>query len=207
MDLKITNPAKHFKTTPEINTGNPGEKAKLEKAAKEFESLFTSMMLKSMTKTTSGMFGDDSFGGDMFDSIFENGIASEVSKGKGIGIADFIYKELEHRYLKSGESGLNPSDPPGLKKLNQTIRESPVKPCSSSLERLGKYDDIIARASDVYGIDKNIIRSVILTESAANEKAVSKAKAKGLMQLDGFHGKRYGSEKYMGSGRKYFRRY
>jgi soluble lytic murein transglycosylase-like protein len=51
------------------------------------------------------------------------------------------------------------------------------------MNRLGKYDSIIADASEKFGIDPNVIKSVILTESAANEKAVSGAKAKGLMQL------------------------
>ncbi len=180
MDLKITNPSKHLRAAHDIDTAYTGDKAKLKKAAKEFESLFTSMMLKSMTKTTSGMFGDDSFGGDIFDSIFENGIASEVSKGKGIGIADFIYKELENRYLKNGEPTLNAS---GETNTEKTAPQSPIRPGSSSLKRLGQYENIITKASDIFGVDQNVIRSVILTESAANEKAVSKAKAKGLMQL------------------------
>jgi soluble lytic murein transglycosylase-like protein len=182
MELKVTNELKQFKTTPEIETHKSGEKAKLEKAAKEFESLFTSMMLKSMTKTTNGMFGEDSFGGDMFSSIFENEIASEISKGKGIGIADFIYKQLENKYLKNQPSTekTNSIDKTELKK---NIKDSPIIPSKRSLNRIGKYTDIIDEAADTYGVDSNVIRSVILTESAGNEKAISGVKAKGLMQL------------------------
>ena len=51
------------------------------------------------------------------------------------------------------------------------------------MDRLNKYEDIINAASNSFGVDKNLIKSVILTESAANQNAVSSAKAKGLMQL------------------------
>ena len=48
--LKITNELKHFENTPQVNSRYNGEeKQKLAKAAKDFESLLTSMMIKSMT--------------------------------------------------------------------------------------------------------------------------------------------------------------
>lgn len=48
---------------------------------------------------------------------------------------------------------------------------------------LSQFDDIIADASDAYGVDENLIRAVILKESAGNPRAGSGAGAKGLMQL------------------------
>ncbi len=48
---------------------------------------------------------------------------------------------------------------------------------------MSNYDDIIQQASETYGVDKNIIKSVILAESSAKENAVSTANAKGLMQI------------------------
>jgi soluble lytic murein transglycosylase-like protein len=58
-----------------------------------------------------------------------------------------------------------------------------LKPAADSLNRLRKYEDIIDKASSQFGVDKNVIRSVILAESAAKQNAVSSANAKGLMQL------------------------
>ena len=46
-----------------------------------------------------------------------------------------------------------------------------------------KYSEEIASASAVYGIDENIIKAVIWTESKYNESAVSSKGASGLMQL------------------------
>ena len=100
MELKVTNNAKHITATPEINNMTPEKKVKLAKAAKDFESMMTSMMLKSMTKTAGGLFGDESYGGDMFNGMFEDQIASFVSKGKGIGIADMLYGKLTGEEIK-----------------------------------------------------------------------------------------------------------
>ena len=58
-----------------------------------------------------------------------------------------------------------------------------LSPSVNALNRLDQYEDYINEASSKFGVDSNIIKSVILTESAANANAVSGAKAKGLMQL------------------------
>lgn len=44
-------------------------------------------------------------------------------------------------------------------------------------------EDIIRRASELYGIDKNLIKAIIEAESNWDPDAVSEAGAKGLMQL------------------------
>ncbi len=186
VQLKVTD-AKHFDQAAEINSRyNDAQKAKIANAAKEFESLLTSMMLKSMDKTTDGMFGKDSLGGDYFNTIFENEMASFISKNKSIGIADILYKkitgeDLEQKLKNSGLTPLQNNSKIELK--NSSVNSSSISPNAKAIDRLNKYDDIIDAASSSFGVDKNLIKSVILTESAANERAVSSAKAKGLMQL------------------------
>jgi soluble lytic murein transglycosylase-like protein len=186
MQLKVTDP-KHFEQSQEISGRyNDTQKARIAKASKEFEGMLTSMMLKSMDKTTSGMFGSDSFGGDYFGTIFENQMASMISKKKDLGIADILYKKITGEALDSTSSATDL-----LKLINDSKIEikkstgdnSSITPSSKATDRLSKYEGIINEASNSYGVDKNLIKSVILTESAANEKAVSSAKAKGLMQL------------------------
>jgi Rod binding domain-containing protein len=190
MELKITNELKHFHTAPEVNSTSAEKDAKLKKAAKEFESLFTAMLLKSMTQGTKGLFGDDSFGGDYFQSIFENEIASKVSEGKGIGISDLIYKKLADSNtapVENKESKETAKPAVGNSEKIDLRNHDPyffsVPPSKTSLKRLSKYESLINEASQIYGVDTNLVKSVILAESAANEKAVSKENAKGLMQL------------------------
>jgi len=189
LGLKITNQSKHIAKThiPE-STKTPREKAKLAKAAQDFESMLTSMMLKSMTKTTGGMFGEDSFGGDYFDTIFETELASFISKNKSLGLADMIYKnvigeELDMSKIKKDLQAENVSEIKIESKIKTKNNSTPISPSNGSINRLNKFDEIIDKASKSFNIDKNLIRSVILTESAANPKAMSSANAKGLMQL------------------------
>ena len=56
IELKISNPNVISKKELNlISRFNPEEKQKLAKASKEFESMLTGMMIKSMTKTTDGI--------------------------------------------------------------------------------------------------------------------------------------------------------
>jgi Rod binding domain-containing protein len=163
------------------------EKLRLAKAAKGFESLLASMMIKSMTSTSSGFFGEESFGGDFYDSIFNSEIADHISSGKGLGVAGMIYKKLTGEDLKSQPESIILNKENILIQKPFQLKIDPEIPAFSpsikSLNRLHKYEDFIEEASNTYGIDKNIIKSVILAESAGNEEAVSSQKAKGLMQL------------------------
>jgi Rod binding domain-containing protein len=191
ISLKITNESKHI--AKPLSAGNyttPKEKAKLAKAAKEFESMLTTMMVKSMTKTTGGLFGENSYGGDYFDTIFEQELGKYMTESKSTGLADMIYKkmvgeDLDMNKIKAelqkeglGEVGKTKHD--AQQKTNDA---EPISPTKGSMERLQQFEDIIHKASESFNVDKNLIRSVILTESAANPKAKSHANAKGLMQL------------------------
>jgi flagellar protein FlgJ len=69
----------------------------LRQAAREFESLFTSMMLKSM-RSASGddpLFGSDQ--ADMYQDMFDQQMATQLSRGKGLGLADMLVRQLMQR--------------------------------------------------------------------------------------------------------------
>jgi Rod binding domain-containing protein len=186
VELKVTDP-KHFEQPQEVSGRySDAQKTRIADAAKEFESLLTAQMLKSMDKTTNGIFGSDSTGGDYFGTIFENQMASMISKNKSLGIAGMLYKKITGDSLDPKSTG---SDLMQLLNSNRIEIKKPagihnsVAPSEKAANRLSQYEDIINKASNTYGVDRNLIKSVILTESAANVKAVSSAKAKGLMQL------------------------
>lgn len=192
IEMKISNPTKHLNSVSEVHRNYSDiEKKKIAKASREFESLLTSMMLKSMTKTTEGLFGDTGYGGDVLDSVFEMEMAKKFSEDRGMGIANDLYRKL------TGEELIDYSKRSKFDSLIETKKvndDADVKsqglenvqkrvPSTGTLKKLSKYEPIINKVSKKYGLNKNIIRSVILTESAANEKAISSAGAKGLMQL------------------------
>ena len=69
----------------------------LKEAARQFESLFTQMLLKSMREANKS-FGEDSLFGsdqaDMYQDMFDDQMAMQLSKGKGLGLADMLIKQL-----------------------------------------------------------------------------------------------------------------
>jgi len=69
--------------------------AELKALASEFEAVFVQYLQKSMRATVpkSGLFS--SFSLDMYESMFDQQLASEVSLKKGLGLADVIYKDLK----------------------------------------------------------------------------------------------------------------
>lgn len=186
LSLKITNPGKHISQVQNQTYQKNIDKKKLADASKQFESLLTSMMLKSMTQTSGGMFGEESFGGDFFESIFQYEIANHISKGKGLGVAEMIYRKLTGESISElkSEKELNQLPVKTAPKIEYTKPETPaLKPTEQALERISKYDSIIEEAAQTHGVDKNLIKAVILAESAGKENALSSANAKGLMQL------------------------
>jgi flagellar protein FlgJ len=77
--------------------------AALREVARQFESVFTKMMLESMRAAS---FGDPLFGsdqGDMYQDMMDDQLAIEMSQGKGLGLADLLIRQLSH--------GANPKAP------------------------------------------------------------------------------------------------
>lgn len=66
----------------------------LREVARQFESLFTTMMLKSMRQATpkDSLFGSDQQ--DFYQDLFDQQMAGQLSKGKGLGLADMLVRQL-----------------------------------------------------------------------------------------------------------------
>ena len=85
-----------------VATRNPQA---LREAAQQFESLFTGMVLKSMRQAN---FGDTLFGSDqedMYQDMYDDQIASEISKGRGLGLADMLVQQLRRSGLPGSTQG------------------------------------------------------------------------------------------------------
>ncbi len=181
LELKITNPLKQFSKPAKVNNRfSPEEKRKLAKASLDFEAMLTRMMLKSMTKSTGGMFGEDNYGGDVFETIFEGELATYMSESKSFGIANQIFEKITGEKLD-----INKLKFPVIKRReNIRTKSSPLeKAHGKKLEKISRFEDLISEASKKFGVDPELIKSVILAESGGNPRAKSKANAKGLMQI------------------------
>ena len=152
---------------------------KLQKAAKQFEGLFLNYMLKTMRETVpkSGLF-HQGLADDIYTSMFDSYLSEKASASQSLGLAAMISKQL------SGRLTMKPSDV----ELKDTLHslDRPPSPSFKKIslpERLKKIEPIIQKAAKRYGVDADLIRSVIVNESAGVPEAVSNKGAKGLMQL------------------------
>jgi flagellar protein FlgJ len=79
------------------DAGNQDPKA-LREAARQFEGVFTQMMLKSMRQASlTGGNGDalmDSDQSNFYRDMFDNQMAVQLSKGRGLGLADMLVQQL-----------------------------------------------------------------------------------------------------------------
>lgn len=180
------------------------KKEKLAKAAKEFESLLTMQMLKAINKANGGLFGEESFGGETYNLLFEMELAKKISASKSLGIANAIYKKITgedlpeniriqitssnselklRKKLNASSSDKKQIDSANVSDDSTKVIKSSLTPAEEAIDRLKKYESIIKEASANFGVSERLIKSVILAESSANPYAVSKKGAKGLMQL------------------------
>lgn len=79
----------------------------LKKVCKDFEQIMLNMMFKEMKKTVikSELF-ENSFAQDTFEEMYNEKITEKISEGRGIGLADMLYKSLSSRMNKTyGSAG------------------------------------------------------------------------------------------------------
>jgi soluble lytic murein transglycosylase-like protein len=115
-------------------------------------------------------------------SLGDNSIAPETSS-----ISSTLKSYLTNSVSASQKTDtkttqLSPQEANDLSQLNFLTTPSTESTPSTSYS-LTPYDSIIKSASAQYGVDEGLIKAVIKQESNFNTQAVSKAGAKGLMQL------------------------
>lgn len=185
-------------------------KAKLQKAVKDFESVFVGYLLKSMRSTTSqsDLLGDG-FGGDLVEGLFDTEMAKHISRNSSLGLAEMLYRHVTGedlpraaKHLPRSVPAMLPKDhgqPNHVKQLPPPIASAPavatkveakplIQPQAPTMkgkigDRLEHYESIIIEAAERHGLDSSLIKAVIASESAGNANAHSNKNAKGLMQL------------------------
>ena len=103
----------------EMQSGENKDAEELKELAKQFESIFVNLLIKSMRDTLpkDGLISSHSL--DMYQSLFDEEVANEMSKtkGKGVGLADVLYSQLgrmnqEDSDTEKPQQELKPLSPP-----------------------------------------------------------------------------------------------
>ncbi len=170
---------------------NESKKAKLKEASENFEAVFLNLMLKSMMKISSNengsIFSEDSFGGDVLDSIFYLELSKHIAKSGKFGIAELVYRQLAERNLDETtglENGEVKYVANSLKPQNNVEKKKFLTGYGRSLiDRIKRFDDLIRKASEEFNVPEELIKAIIAVESSGNVFALSSRGAKGLMQL------------------------
>lgn len=76
----------------------PEDPEKLMDVCREFEAIFLNMMLQQMRRTVpdSGLT-EKSYARELYESMQDEEIAKEMSKGQGVGLAQQLYRQLSRK--------------------------------------------------------------------------------------------------------------
>ena len=171
-------PMESGNATTEGPEGSNSEDPQLKQVCQDFESIFMAEMMRTMRRTLpKSELLRDGLGGSHFRELFDQELASKMSRSNGLGLAEVLYKEF---------SGETRSVATARGMTIEAYRRTAVPVWSSRdtvSRRIGRFDRIIRSAAKTYGVNPNLIRALIAQESGGDPRAVSRKGAKGLMQL------------------------
>jgi soluble lytic murein transglycosylase-like protein len=161
------------------NIESASDKKELKKAAEEFESLFVYQLLKAMRKTVikSGLLGDG-FGGDIFQSMWDEKIAEQVALHGRLGLAEMVIRSLNNPKEKDQQELLRQMS--SYLEKTQSAGKTSIRRLT---DKLKPFEKTIKAVAKEVKLNPRLIQAVILAESGGNPEAVSPKGAKGLMQI------------------------
>ncbi|MFQ5469341.1 MAG: flagellar assembly peptidoglycan hydrolase FlgJ [Gammaproteobacteria bacterium] len=158
-----------FQGLNELKTAGENSPEALRAVAKQFEALFTQMMLKNMRNTS---LGDGIFDNDqskMYQEMFDKQIALSMSESKGLGLADMIYRQL------GGQSEEKPVE--GVKNTlsaNAVKQGHHVSSFSSANEFVKQLLPHAQKAAQEIGVDPEILLSQAALETGWGQTVLSR---------------------------------
>ncbi len=176
------------------------EKAALTAAARQFESIFTNMMLKSMRDANSGFKSEmfNSQNEDFYRQMLDEQMTSELSSSGSLGLADMIvaqlsaaekpqaggedsFQEAMRRVERSREIAANKVDEPvaaASVEVAAALEPTPTQPANfdtpkSFVSSLKPYADKAAKA---LGVDASLLIAQAALETGWGQKVVKNAR-------------------------------
>ncbi|MDX1496193.1 MAG: flagellar assembly peptidoglycan hydrolase FlgJ [Salinisphaeraceae bacterium] len=130
-----------------------GQNTELSKVARQFESIFTHMMIKSMRQAS---LGNELFNGNGYETyrdMFDQQIAQAMSQGKGLGIAEAMLRQLQPpqatslEAITSGQTAKAATAPEWARVKAPPVSIALDKPLINPAAQLDKANEAISAAS------------------------------------------------------------
>jgi flagellar protein FlgJ len=142
------------------SSARANEPGALKEAAKQFESLFTKMLLKSMREANES-FGDSLFGSEQtkfYEGMFDDQLAVQLSQGRGLGLADMLVRQLTGGSSQASAPGAGDSllPAPGASDL-KAVSSSPEPIASSKQEFIRQMLPHAQKAAREIGVDPHAL--------------------------------------------------
>ncbi len=180
-----------------VGNDKASEKEALTAAARQFESIFTNMMLKSMRNANSG-FKSELFNSqteDFYRQMLDEQMTSDLTKSGSLGLADMIvaqlssadkvntsgednFQEAMRRVERSRESAANQVEPPQSAEIQDSTSVLPAQPANfdspkSFVSSLKPFADKAAKA---LGVDASLLIAQAALETGWGQKIVKNAR-------------------------------
>lgn len=205
--LELESQVQRLRTLSENSGSSKNNLDNLEKAAKEFEGVFLGTLMRAMRKTVPDNELFNSSGPTKFyQQMHDAEIAKALAAGhSNMGIADLIVKQFADTVGDADQdSGLGGKPTPasehvpaqeGIASYRRTSHLAGSLTDMALLHRqaelqgpavadtLLRYQNELEQAARSAGVKPALLLSVVMVESGGDAQAVSRAGAKGLMQL------------------------
>lgn len=176
-----------------VNGDKSSEKKALESAAKQFESIFTNMLFKSMRNSNSEFKSDllNTQSQDFYRQMLDEQRASDLSRSGSLGLADMIVAQLS-----AGIQGTTPQGEDGLQHALERVRQAnhqsdnhiqatvPVGSATSQIEKradtqfngpqdfIRKLKPYANKAAKSLGVDPSLLLAQAALETGWGDKMV-----------------------------------
>ncbi len=160
---------------------------KMAAVALQFEQLFANMMMKSMRSSVpESELVPQSTGERIYTEMLDSEYAELMVKRSSLGLAESIIRQMSEKESGSDiTSSLNQLKMRDYSQFSHGYNAQAVAENSLSAftPKIRRWERIIDKAAEKYGVDRKLIAAVITAESAGNPTAESPVGARGLMQL------------------------
>jgi peptidoglycan hydrolase FlgJ len=146
------------------NDAKAQQPSALKEAAKQFESLFTQMLLKSMREANQS-FGDSMFESEQtefYQGMFDDQMAVHLSQGRGLGLADMLIRQLSQAGVNGEQRTVVGQEPVSFSPSSSTpstVHRSPLtdSPFTSKADFIRELMPHAEAAARELGVDPHAL--------------------------------------------------